>query len=67
MVKRRGPGTFPHVSDVKGRKTVERPNECGGTRVSEQQEERMYQVGYHTYLASGGRLSYSPSVERVDG
>ena len=23
--KREGPGTFPHVSDVKGRKTVERP------------------------------------------
>ena len=25
MVKRGGPGTFPHVGDVKGRKTVERP------------------------------------------
>ena len=24
-VKRGGPGTFPHVSDVKGRKTVARP------------------------------------------
>ena len=25
-----------------------------------------YQVTYHTYLASKGRLSYSPSVECVD-
>ena len=63
MVKRGGPGTFPHVSDVKGRK-VERPEvERGRTWVSEQQEERRYQVRYHMYLASGG----SPSVERVDG
>ena len=24
--KRGGPGAFPHVSDVKGRKTVEKPS-----------------------------------------
>ena len=52
------------MSDVKGRKTG-RKRRC--TWVSEQQEERRYQATYHTYLASGGRLSYSPSVERVDG
>ena len=67
-MKQGGPGTFPHVSDVKSRKTVVRPlNECGHTWVSEQEEERRYQVRYHTYLASGERMSYSPSVERVDG
>ena len=64
MVKRGGPGTSSHVSDVKGRKTGRKR---GRTWVSEQQEERRYQVTNHTYLASGGRLSYSPSVERVDG
>ena len=49
----------------RGRKTG---SKRGRTWVSEQQEERRYQVtSYHTYLASGGRLSYSPSVERVDG
>ena len=57
---------IPHVSDVKGRKTVKDLNELGRTWVSEQQEERRYQVTYHTYLASGGQLSYSPSIERVD-
>ena len=34
---------------------------------SEQQEELRYQVTYHAYLASGGRLSYTPSIERVVG
>ena len=33
----------------------------------EQEKEPMYQVTYHTYLASGGRLSYTPSIERVVG
>ena len=28
--KQGGPGTFPHVSDVKGRKTVERPKMSEG-------------------------------------
>ena len=31
--------------------------------VSEQQEELRYQVTYHTYLPSGGRLSGGDSVE----
>ena len=52
---------FPHVRDV----------EAEGRKVanwgSEQQEEQRYEVTYHTYLASGGRLSYTPSVERVVG
>ena len=65
-VKRGGPGTSSHVSDVEGRKG-KKDRKRGRTWVSEQQEERRYQVTYHTYLASGGRLSYSPSVERVDG
>ena len=33
---------------------------------SEQQEELRYEVTYHTYLVSGGRLSYA-SVECVVG
>ena len=33
----------------------------------EQRKEPRYQVTYHTYLASGRRLSYTPSVERVVG
>ena len=51
---REGPGTSSHVSDVKGRKTRRKR---GCTWVSEQQEERRYQVTYHTYQASGGRVS----------
>ena len=31
----------------------------------EQQKEPRYQVTYHTYIASGGRLLYTPSFERV--
>ena len=33
----------------------------------EQRKEPRYQVTYHTYLASGRRLSYTPSVECVVG
>ena len=55
---------FPHVRDVEGRKVVERTWANWG---SEQQEEQRYEVTYHTYLASGGRLSYTQSVERVVG
>ena len=33
----------------------------------EQRKEPRYQLTYHTYLASRGRLSYTPSVERVVG
>ena len=32
---------------------------------AEQRKEPRYQVAYHTYLASGRWLSYTPSVERV--
>jgi len=32
---------------------------------SEQYDELRYQVTYHTYLASGGQLSYTPSIECV--
>jgi len=34
---------------------------------SDQQEELRYQVTYNTYLASGGQLLYTPSVEFVVG
>jgi len=34
---------------------------------SEQQEELRYQVTYHTYLPSGGRLLCTPSIELVVG
>jgi len=34
---------------------------------SEQQEELRYQVTYHMYVAIGGRLSYTPSIELVAG
>ena len=33
----------------------------------EQQKELRYQVAYHTYLASGRQLSYTPNVEHVVG
>ena len=33
----------------------------------EQRKEPRYQVTYHTYLASGRQLSYTPSIERVVG
>ena len=33
----------------------------------EQEKEPRYQVTYHTYLASGGRLAYTSSVEHVVG
>ena len=42
-----------------------------GTRIfslgSEQQEELMCQVTYHTYPASTVQLFYTPSIERVVG
>ena len=38
-----------------------------GVRGSQNKKSEGMQVTYHTYPASGGRLSYSPSVERVDG
>jgi len=34
---------------------------------SKQQEELRYQVTYHTYLASRGRLSYKPTINHVVG
>ena len=61
--KRGGPGTFPHVSDIKGRKTVERPKMNVGVLGL---RTGRYQVTYHMYLASGRQLSYSLSVECVD-
>ena len=39
---------------------------CGHTGPRTAKEPR-YQVTYHMYLASGRRLSYTPSVERVVG
>ena len=42
---------FPHVSDVEGRKVVERTWANWGLK---QQEELRCKVTYHTYLASGG-------------
>ena len=57
----KGPGMFSHVCDVEGRKDL------WVNWGSEQQKEQRCKVTYHTYLASGGRLSYTPSVERVVG
>jgi len=34
---------------------------------SEQQEELSHQVTYHMYLASRGRLLYTPSIELIVG
>jgi len=34
---------------------------------SEQQEELRYQVTYHMYVASGGWLLHTPSIEFVFG
>ena len=56
---------FLHVRDVEGRKVVERTSlNMGelGLRTA-----RRAKVTYHTYLASGGRLSYTPNVELVVG
>ena len=63
--ERGGPGMFLHVRDVEGRKVVERAQlNVGelGLRTA-----RRAKVTYHMYIASGGRLSYTPSVERVVG
>ena len=65
----RGPGIFSHMSDVKiERVVVERVKLCVGALGPEQRKEPIgYQVTYHTYLASGRRLSYTPSVECIVG
>ena len=52
-----GPGIFSHMYDVKGREHWS----------SEQHEELRYQTTYHMHLASGGRLSYTPSIKLVTG
>ena len=62
-----GSGIFSHVHDIKGRKVVEGLNWAWAHWGSEQQEELRYQVTYHMYLASGGRLLYTPSIELVVG
>ena len=62
---RGGPDIFSHVRDVKDRKVVEMTYRTWAQQGSEQQEELRYQVTYHTYLASGGQLLCTPSVELV--
>ena len=56
---------WAHVSDVGIERVVERVQLCVGALGPEQQKEPRYQVTYHTYLASGRQLSYTPSVKRV--
>ena len=53
------------MSDVRIEKVVERVSLCVGALGPEQQKEPRYKVAYHTYLASGRRLSYTLSVERI--
>ena len=53
------------MSDVRIERVVERVQLCVGTLGPEQRKEPRYQVMYYTYLASGRRLAYTPSVERV--
>ena len=59
-----GPDIFSHVYDIKGRKAVEMTWAQWG---SDQQEELRYQITYHMYIASRGRLLYTPSIELVVG
>ena len=60
MKERGGPGKLPQVRDVKGRKDLLIERGRSGA-----QNSLRYQVTYHAYLASGERLSYTPSIERV--
>ena len=53
---------WTHVSDVGIERVVERVQLCVGTLGPEQQKEPRYQVTCHTYLASGRRQSYTPSM-----
>ena len=53
---------FPHVRDVEGRKVVERTSLNVGDL-----GPRTARRTYHVYLASRGRLSYTPSIEHVVG
>jgi len=59
-----GPDIISHVYDINGRKVVERTWAQWGW---DQQEELRYQVTYHMYIASRGRLLYTSSVELVVG
>jgi len=60
----RGPGIFSHISDRKdGRKGVIVHGRTGPRTAN----KPIYQVTYHTYLASGRRLPYTPSINHVVG
>ena len=56
---------FPHVCDVKGRKDLFERGRTGAQ--NSKKSKGIYEVTYHTYFASGGRLLCTPSVERVVG
>ena len=59
---------FPHVCDVEGRKVVKDSIERGRTGNQNRKKSKgTNEVTYNTYLASGGRLSYTPNVECVVG
>ena len=53
------------MSDVRIEREVERVRLCVGALGPEQRKEPRYKVAYHTYLASGRRLSYTLRVECV--
>ena len=53
------------LTDVRIERVVERVWLCVGALGPDQRKEPNYQVAYHTYVASGRRLSYTLSIERV--
>ena len=58
-------GIFPHVSDIRKERKIERVYLCVGALGPEQRKEPRYQITYYMYLVSGRRLSYTPSIECV--
>ena len=61
-----GPG-YLFLRDIRIERMVERVYLCMGTLGPEQQKEPRCQPAHHIYLASRGRLSYTPSIEPVVG
>ena len=66
LYRRRDLGMFSHMSSVKAREDL---IVRGHTHRLRTQKERRHWATYHTYvyLANGGRISYTPSVEGIVG
>ena len=66
LYRRRDLGMFSHVSSVKAREAL---IVRGHTRRLRTPKERRHWATYHTYvyLANGGKISYTPSVEGIVG